>query len=72
MLVLLASGRAMTGPELALELGVSRAAVWKQIETWRKAGLDIDSGPRGYRLVRPLEPLDVGRIRAALPVSPRR
>jgi BirA family biotin operon repressor/biotin-[acetyl-CoA-carboxylase] ligase len=71
MLVLLASGRAMTGPELALELGVSRAAVWKQIETWRKAGLDIDSGPRGYRLVRPLEPLDVGRIRAALPVRVR-
>lgn len=67
MLVLLASGRAMTGPELASELGVSRAAVWKQIETWRKAGLDIDSGPQGYRLARPLEPLDVGQIRAALP-----
>ncbi len=67
MLVLLASGQAMTGPELASELGVSRAAVWKQIETWRKAGLDIDSGPRGYRLAHPLEPLDVGSIRAALP-----
>jgi BirA family biotin operon repressor/biotin-[acetyl-CoA-carboxylase] ligase len=67
MLVLLASGRAVTGPELASELGVSRAAVWKQIETWRKAGLDIDSGPRGYRLARPLEPLNAEKIRTALP-----
>lgn len=72
MLVLLASGRTMTGPELASELGVSRAAVWKQIETWRKSGLDIDSGPKGYRLARPLEPLNVGRIRTALPDSVRR
>ena len=72
MLVFLASGRVMTGPELASELGISRAAVWKQIETWRRAGLDIDSGPRGYRLARPLEPLDVGQIRAALPDSARR
>jgi BirA family biotin operon repressor/biotin-[acetyl-CoA-carboxylase] ligase len=67
MLVLLASGRAITGPELASELGVSRAAVWKQIETWRKSGLDIDSGPKGYRLARPLEPLSAGKIRTALP-----
>lgn len=67
MLILLASGQVMTGPELASELGISRAAVWKQIETWRRAGLEIDSGPRGYRLARPLEPLDIGSIRAALP-----
>ena len=72
MLVLLAAGRAMTGPELASELGVSRAAVWKQIETWRKAGLEVDSGPGGYRLARPLELLDVGRVRAALPEPARR
>jgi BirA family biotin operon repressor/biotin-[acetyl-CoA-carboxylase] ligase len=67
MLVLLASGRAITGPDLASELGVSRAAVWKQIETWRKSGLDIDSGPKGYRLARPLEPLNAEKIRTALP-----
>jgi len=67
MLILLASGQVMTGPELASELGISRAAVWKQIETWRRAGLEIDSGPRGYRLASRLEPLDVGSIRAALP-----
>jgi len=72
MLVLLASGQAVTGPELASKLGVSRAAVWKQIETWRKAGLDIASGPQGYRLAGPLEPLDVERIGAALPSHLRR
>lgn len=72
MLALLGSGGAMTGPELASELGISRAAVWKQVEIWRKAGLDIHSGPRGYRLAHPLEPLDAERIRAALPVHVRR
>lgn len=72
MLVLLGSGRVMTGPELASELGVSRAAVWKQVEAWRKAGLDIHSGPRGYRLAPPLEALDARQIQAALPDRVRR
>ena len=71
MLALLAPGRALTGPELARRLDVSRAAVWKQIEAWRKAGLDIESGAHGYRLARPLEPLDVARIRAGLPIAVR-
>jgi BirA family biotin operon repressor/biotin-[acetyl-CoA-carboxylase] ligase len=72
MLDLLAAGDALTGPELALKLGISRAAVWKQIETWRRAGLGIDSGAHGYRLAHPLEPLDADRIRADLPAAVRR
>lgn len=72
LLALLASGHALGGPELALRLGVSRAAVWKQVEAWRQAGLDIESGSAGYRLVRPLDPLDVSRIRAGLPLTMRR
>ena len=72
LLVLLASGDALGGPELARRLGISRAAVWKQIETWRQAGLDIESGPAGYRLARPLQPLDAPRLRAALPPAVRR
>lgn len=71
MLDLLAAGGALTGPELASMLGISRAAVWKQIETWRKAGLEIDSGAHGYRLAQPLDPLDVNRIRACLPAAVR-
>lgn len=62
----------MGGPELASRLGVSRAAVWKQIEAWRKAGIDIESGARGYRLVHPLEPLEVARILAGLSTAVRR
>jgi len=39
------------GPELADGLGVSRAAVWKQVEALREAGFDIESGDDGYRVV---------------------
>lgn len=63
---------ATTGPELARRLGISRAAVWKQVEALRKAGLDIQTAAQGYRLARPLEVLDVARIQAALPVAIRR
>ncbi|MGH8182464.1 MAG: HTH domain-containing protein, partial [Rhodanobacteraceae bacterium] len=72
LLAWLAPGGAVTGPELARRLDVSRAAVWKQIEALREAGLDIRTDADGYRLVHPLEPLDAKRIRAALPVVARR
>lgn len=72
LLVLLASGIPVPGPELARRLGVSRAAIWKQVEAWRNAGLEIESAARGYRLARPLAALDMAQIRAALPASVRR
>lgn len=72
LLGLLASGVAVTGPELARRLGVSRTAVWKQIEVWRDAGLEIATDARGYRLVRPLELLDMETLHAALPAGVRR
>ena len=41
----------VSGETLAEELGVSRAAVWKQIERLREAGFNVASRPRlGYRL----------------------
>ena len=40
----------VAGPELAEELDVSRAAVWKHVEALRKAGFEIGSGPDGYTL----------------------
>ena len=40
-----------TGPELATALGISRAAVWKQVEALREAGFDIESTDDGYRVV---------------------
>jgi BirA family biotin operon repressor/biotin-[acetyl-CoA-carboxylase] ligase len=72
MLALLAPGHALAGTELARRLDISPAAVRKQVAAWRKAGLDIDSGAYGYRLVHPLEPLQAARIRAALPAVVRR
>ena len=48
-----ASGsEAVSGAELAEQLGVSRAAVWARIEELRALGYDIEASPhRGYRLV---------------------
>jgi BirA family biotin operon repressor/biotin-[acetyl-CoA-carboxylase] ligase len=38
------------GPAVAAQLGVSRAAVWKHVESLREAGFRIESGDDGYRL----------------------
>lgn len=72
VLALLAAGKARTGPAMARELGISRAAVWKQIEALRTAGLDIGSGAGGYRLARPLDRLDPGAILSRLPPALKR
>ncbi len=56
-----------TGPSLSAALGVSRTAVWKQVETLRDAGLPIESDShRGYRLERRIERLDAPAIRSGL------
>jgi len=38
----------VSGPTLAAELGVSRAAVWKHVEALREAGFTIESDADGY------------------------
>ncbi|WP_049927673.1 biotin--[acetyl-CoA-carboxylase] ligase [Halopiger goleimassiliensis] len=40
----------VTGPDLATDLEISRAAVWKHVDELRDAGFEIESGPDGYRL----------------------
>src|SRR5882762_3641490 len=41
-----------SGEEISKKLGVSRTAVWKEIETLRELGYRIDAEPhQGYRLV---------------------
>jgi BirA family biotin operon repressor/biotin-[acetyl-CoA-carboxylase] ligase len=40
----------VSGPELADDLGVSRAAVWKHIEGLRESDFEVESGPNGYEL----------------------
>lgn len=72
LLGLLGSGACRSGPALARQLGISRAAVWKQIAALRAAGLEIESGGDGYRLARPLDRLDPGTLLARLPAALRR
>ena len=72
VLALLGSGACHAGPALARRLGISRAAVWKQITALREAGLDIESGGDGYRLLQPLDRLEPAAIRARLPAPIRR
>lgn len=49
LLAALAAGP-VGGPELAEDLGISRAAVWKQVEALREAGFGIESTDDGYRV----------------------
>lgn len=64
--------RRTTGPELARQLGVSRAAVWKQIAALRSAGLEIDAGSGGYQLLRRLDWLEPAAVLRGLPAGVRR
>ncbi len=62
----------VSGDVLAREAGLTRAAVWKRIDGLRDAGIAIAAAPgRGYCLEEPLDLLDAGTIRAALPASAR-
>lgn len=40
----------VTGPDLAADLDISRAAVWKHVEALRAAGVEVESGPEGYSI----------------------
>lgn len=68
LLGLLADGALHSGEDLAQSLGISRAAVWKQLRLLTDRGVALDAIPgRGYRLKAPLELLDADAIRGALP-----
>lgn len=68
VLRLLADGAERSGESLAAALGVSRAAVWKQVRQLQAWSLEVEAAPgRGYRLARPLDLLDEAALRAALP-----
>lgn len=67
LITLLSDGGFHSGDELGELLGVSRAAVWKQIQKLQGLGLDVQSiRGKGYRLVYPMEWLDSDIIAAAV------
>lgn len=71
-LLLRLSAGPVSGDQLARELGLTRAAVWKRIDALRQAGVDVDArAGRGYALARPLDLLDEADIRARLPADAR-
>ena len=72
VLAALAGGAAMSGQLLARELGLTRAAVWKQVVRLRGLGLAVEAqAGAGYRLAAPFERLDAAAIHAALAPAAR-
>lgn len=67
LLPLLASGEFRSGQDLANALGISRTAVWKQLQALEALGLAIESVKgRGYRVPGGIELLQEARVRAGL------
>lgn len=63
----LSDGHFHSGEQMAQQLGVSRSAIWKQVQKLTALGVAIHRVPgRGYRLAQALELLSVDAIRAAL------
>lgn len=72
LLLALTTHTACSGSELAARAGVTRAAVWKQVEALREAGVAIEArAGSGYRLQAPIELLDAQSITACLPAHVR-
>ncbi|MCH4564419.1 biotin--[acetyl-CoA-carboxylase] ligase [Halomonas sp. EGI 63088] len=64
---LLSDGEFHSGEQLGERLGVSRAAVWKQLRKLESLGIPMEAVKgQGYRLAEPLELLDGGEIVAGL------
>lgn len=64
----LASGEWQSGETLAAAAGMTRAGLAKRIAHLREWGLAVESRfGLGYRLARPLERLDVSRLRDSVP-----
>jgi BirA family transcriptional regulator, biotin operon repressor / biotin---[acetyl-CoA-carboxylase] ligase len=68
----LAPGQPVSGAVLAQTAGVTRAAIWKQVETLRQRGLPIQARVGGgYHLPWPVQLLDEQAIRDELPLVAR-
>ncbi|SBR52232.1 MULTISPECIES: biotin--[acetyl-CoA-carboxylase] ligase [unclassified Halomonas] len=69
---LLSDGEVHSGEQLGDALGVSRAAVWKQLKKLDALGVELVAVKgRGYRLAQPLEPLVGAKVVERLPASAR-
>lgn len=72
LLSILADGQFHSGEVLGQALGISRAGVWKHLQTLKARGIEIDSVPgKGHRLTVPIELLSEAQIRASLSETAR-
>lgn len=68
LLALLSDGAFHSGRELGEQLGISRSAVWKQIQRLETLGIEVYSVKgRGYRIPAGLDLLDQARVTEMLP-----
>jgi BirA family biotin operon repressor/biotin-[acetyl-CoA-carboxylase] ligase len=71
LLRLLADGGWHSGVDLAQRLGLSRAAIWKQVQGLPRWGVQVRTQrAQGYQLTRGLDLLNLPRLRQALVGSP--
>ncbi|RUR29129.1 biotin--[acetyl-CoA-carboxylase] ligase [Vreelandella nanhaiensis] len=69
---LLSDGNVHSGEQLGEALGVSRAAVWKQLKKLDALGVELVAVKgKGYRLSQRLEPLEGAKIVERLPAQAR-
>lgn len=66
LLKLLADGEVHSGERLAEQLSITRAAVWKAIQSLRELGVELESQHQGYRLPHRVDMYDAHGIRRAL------
>jgi BirA family transcriptional regulator, biotin operon repressor / biotin---[acetyl-CoA-carboxylase] ligase len=72
LLKLLADGQQHSGSDLAAALGVTRTAIWKQVQLLRELGIPVAAqAGQGYSLPAFLELLDRDVIASALPAELR-
>jgi BirA family biotin operon repressor/biotin-[acetyl-CoA-carboxylase] ligase len=72
VLPLLADGVRHSGEQLASRLGISRAAVWKQVRRLEGLGVEVSAiRGAGYRLSRAIELLDQDAITGSISASTR-
>ena len=72
LLPLLADGEFRSGQELAGQLGISRTAVWKQLQKLQQLGLPLEtSKSRGYRIPGGIELLDAAAVLSGLSAASR-
>jgi len=63
----LADGKFHSGEAIAVDFGLTRAAVWKQVSKLKQMGVAIDSvRGRGYRIRQSLDLLNLEKIKAGM------